>query len=443
MQIERNQLLSVLSEALDCIEQEVFGIVEYHAKRVAWLCIQMGKYAGMTEEEISDMAVAALLHDNALNEYRSDYENGKLRPGVSGKDHCIAGEKSLQLIPGCDHLRGFIRGSILYHHECADGTGPFGLTDAQTPLSAQLIHIADEIDLEFSLGNYNPDGYENVAAYITEHIGTRFSKESADLLLSCLKESTLREISNENITALMLDMKPINMSADKGIAELFARIIDYKSPFTKEHSIGIAEKAEHMANYYGYDEEKTHKLYMAGALHDIGKLFVNIDILEKPGRLDEHEYQHIQSHAYETYRLLSQIKGFEEIRDWASFHHEKLNGKGYPFGKTADDLNHEMRLLACLDIYQALTEDRPYKSGMTHAKAISILSELVEKGELDGQIVTDIESVFADDSELTGNEKTALFQCPICGYIYEGDVVPIGYSCPVCGQPEHKFYRIQ
>ena len=144
MNIERNQLLTVLSESLDCVEKEVFGITDHHAKRVAWLCIQMGNQANMTDDEISDMTIAALLHDNALNEYRTDYEHGKLREGVSGKAHCQAGEHNLQLIPGCDTLRGF----ILYHHETADGNGPFRKTSEQTPLGAQLIHIADEADLE-------------------------------------------------------------------------------------------------------------------------------------------------------------------------------------------------------------------------------------------------------------------------------------------------------
>ena len=197
-----------------------------------------------------------------------------------------------------------------------------------------------------------------------------------------------------------------------------------------------------MAKHYAYDTEKTEKLYLAGALHDIGKLLVKIEVLEKPGRLEETEYRHIQSHAYETYRLLSKINGLEEVRDWASYHHEKLNGKGYPFGKTANELSEEMRLLACLDIYQALTEDRPYKAGMPHAKAIGILMEMAEKGELDQTIVEEMDKVFADNSVIEDFEHMALFQCSICGYIYEGDVVPNRYVCPVCGQPEHKFYRI-
>ena len=439
MNIERNQLLSVLSEALDCVEKEVLGTTDHHAKRVAWLCIQMGKKANMEDREISDMAIAALLHDNALNEYRTDYDFGKLKEGVSGKDHCVAGEQNLQLIPGYENLKGF----VLYHHETANGKGPFGKTAEETPLAAQLIHIADEVDLSFPLGNCEEYSYEKISAYVNNHIGTLFSAYAAKLLLSCLTQEAFIAIANEHIENLALHIEPLIITADKGIAELFAHIIDYKSPFTKNHSIGIAQKAEMMADHYGFEPEKKKKLYMAGALHDIGKLFVNIEVLEKPGKLDPTEYSHIQSHAYETYRLLTKIEGLEEIRDWASYHHEKLNGKGYPFGLAAENLTFEMRLLACLDIYQALTEDRPYKAGMPHSKAISILSELAEKNELDATIIQEINYLFFDkNSDINDFKNTALFQCPVCGHIYEGDVIPTGYQCPVCGQPDHAFYRI-
>lgn len=439
MKIERTELLKVLSEALDCVEKEVLGATDHHAKRVAWLCVQMGKQAGMDEKEISDIAVAALMHDNALNEFRLDYKDKKPRPGATGRDHCITGERNLAFIPGCNDMRGF----VLYHHECADGSGAFGKTSGETPLGAQIIHIADNVDVHFPLGVCEEDTYDKVRMHVTSHIGTLFSKQVAELFLSIFDKSVLEFISNANIESVELDVLPVLIEANEGIAELFAHIIDYKSRFTKDHSVGIANKASAMANYYGFDEEKTHKLFMAGALHDIGKLFVHNDVLEKPGRLDAAEYQYIQSHAYETYRLLSKINGFEEVCEWASYHHEKLNGKGYPFGKTADELNHEMRILACLDIYQALTEDRPYKAGMTHTKAVSILSELVEKGELDENIVRDIAIVFSDGSSDVDQVETALFQCKACGYIYEGDLVPTGYVCPVCGQPEYNFYRIK
>lgn len=440
MKIDRNQLLTILSETLDHVEKEVLGVTDHHAKRVAWLCIQMGKAAGMSEEEISDLAVGALLHDNALNEYKEDYENGTLREGASGEKHCIAGEKNLKFFTkDAKQLRGF----VLYHHECADGSGAFGKTAEEVPLGAQLVHIADEVDLRFAFGKANEETLAEAKAYICSQEGKSFSSQAVNLLQKVLTPEILPMLSDNSIENLLLEFAPVEVEADRGIAELFAHIIDYKSPFTKTHSIGVAEKAERMAKTLGYEADHADSLYMAGALHDIGKLLVDVEVLEKAGRLDEKEYKHIQSHAYETYRLLSKIEGFEEIRNWAAYHHEKLNGKGYPFGLGAEELCEEIRLLACLDIYQALTEDRPYKAGMTHAKAIGILYELAEKGELDKSLVEKIDTEFGVGETKIVEEKTALFQCKVCGYIYEGDTVPKEYKCPVCMQPAHAFCRVR
>ena len=196
---------------------------------------------------------------------------------------------------------------------------------------------------------------------------------AVDTFLQILSEEQLYLTPTDTMEHLKKNLLPMQISfADKNcmdLAELFARIIDYKSPFTRNHSVGVAEKAKQMAEFFGWEQTE---LYLAGALHDIGKLFVDNAVLEKKGRLEAEEYQQIQTHADWTWKLLSKIQGFEEIRDWASYHHEKLNGTGYPFKKTAEELDEKSRLLACLDIYQALTEDRPYKAGMPHKKAIGI-----------------------------------------------------------------------
>ena len=89
------------------------------------------------------------------------------------------------------------------------------------------------------------------------------------------------------------------------------------------------------------------------------------------------------------------IDDFDEIRDWAAFHHERLDGTGYPFGKSADELNECERIMACVDIYQALTESRPYKKGMTHEKAIGILEDMAQKGWLDKNIVLKTDECFS------------------------------------------------
>ena len=83
-----------------------------------------------------------------------------------------------------------------------------------------------------------------------------------------------------------------------------------------------------------------------------------------------------------------------QIRDWAAFHHEKLNGKGYPFGKTADELNEQERMMACVDIYQALTEDRPYKKGLSHEKTCDILDDMAHKDFIDSDISKTIRECF-------------------------------------------------
>ena len=102
----------------------------------------------------------------------------------------------------------------------------------------------------------------------------------------------------------------------------------------------------------------------------------------------------MKNHAGYTYLILSQAEGMEDIRDWAALHHEKLDGTGYPFGKTADELNRQERIMACIDIYQALTESRPYKQGMPHEKACEILRDMANKGWLDDTIVKQVEDCF-------------------------------------------------
>ncbi len=129
-------------------------------------------------------------------------------------------------------------------------------------------------------------------------------------------------------------------------------------------------------------------------MHDIGKLVVDKDILEKPDKLTKEEYRHIQNHAYYTFDILRKISGFEDITLWASSHHEKLDGSGYPFGKKAENLSFNERLMACLDIYQALIEDRPYKNGLGHEAAMNILRDMSDRNMLDESIVTDIDCIF-------------------------------------------------
>ena len=150
-------------------------------------------------------------------------------------------------------------------------------------------------------------------------------------------------------------------------------------PLQADTLLVVQKRLRSFAKYIGYDVSDIEKMYLAGALHDIGKMAVGNEILEKPDKLTDEEFDKMRKPCGYTYLILSQVDGFEDIRDWAALHHEKLNGKGYPFGKTADELNEQERIMACVDIYQALTEERPYKKGMSHEKHVIYLMKWQKK----------------------------------------------------------------
>ena len=288
---------------------------------------------------------------------------------------------------------------ILYHHENADGTGAFGLTAAQMPLKAQILHLADMADVTNQLEAMTPKEFVELCEWVQNRAGRTFSKEATELFLKAVTYEKIAYLQDKDILSYLHDELPkkiIDYSDEeiRNMAGLFAKIVDYKSEFTEHHSTGVAEKAEIMAEFYGFDKEKTIRYYFAGAMHDIGKLAIVNNILEKPGKLTDDEFSKMKNHASATYYILSQIKEIPDIVEWAANHHEKLNGKGYPRNLSANELSFEDQLMACIDIYQALTEKRPYKEGMSHEKAISIMTEMVNRGELNEKIVHDMDSVF-------------------------------------------------
>jgi HD-GYP domain-containing protein (c-di-GMP phosphodiesterase class II) len=150
-----------------------------------------------------------------------------------------------------------------------------------------------------------------------------------------------------------------------------------------------------MGGYYNYTREEKTKLYLAAALHDIGKIATPSPVLEKPDKLDKEEYKIIMEHVRHTYDWLGEVEGLGEIRLWASEHHEKLDGTGYPLKKNNTELDFNSRLLACIDIYQAVCEERPYHPARSHGETIPILYDMAEKGFIDPKIVKDLDEVMA------------------------------------------------
>jgi putative nucleotidyltransferase with HDIG domain len=157
------------------------------------------------------------------------------------------------------------------------------------------------------------------------------------------------------------------------ICEAFAQIVDAKSSFTAEHSRRVCSYAVGIAQALGIEGARLTTLRRAALLHDVGKLGVTNAILDKPGKPSAEEWVAIQRHPYYTQEVLRKIRGFERITEIAAAHHERLDGKGYFQGLSADQLDLDMRILAVADVYDALSADRPYRAAMKKSEVFRIL----------------------------------------------------------------------
>lgn len=394
MELDVLGLVAACSYALDCVETELVHVTSRHAKRVAYMSVCVAEQLGICGKDLQDLAVYALLHDNALTQYiqeelHSNLTDMKEMPRIGV--HCSIGEENIQGFP----FHTDVKNVILYHHENADGSGPFGKKSEEVPLFSRIIHLCDLLDQACCRKAFTTETWEWAKDVLQRIRGTMVDEECAEALERIFSEEYFLSLGG-NFEASLWNKVPrqkqeLDFSQIKKLAGFFAKIVDYKSPFTSTHSIGVAERAEKLSRYMGFDEEAVQKMYLAGALHDIGKVAVGNEILEKPDRLTDAEFAVMKHHAAYTYNILSEIDDFEEIRDFAAFHHERLDGTGYPFGKDASELNVQERMMACIDIYQALTESRPYKKGMSHEGACEILKNMADKGWLDMDIIDKIE----------------------------------------------------
>ena len=402
MELDVLGLLGACSYALDCVEAELVHVTTFHAKRVAYMSVCTAEQFGVSGEALQDLAVCALLHDNALTQYlheefRGDSSAAECLPELPHLGaHCVMGEENISALPFHTNVENI----ILYHHENADGSGSFGKTWQEIPLGARIIHLCDLLDAFCRADVFTPDVWERANAFLTRVRGRIVDEECADAFLRAFSEQHFCSLGGRGLEERLWSKVPrtkqqLDFAQVKALAKFFAKIVDYKSPFTSTHSLGVADDAECLARFMGFDEDTAQKMYLAGALHDIGKVAIDNKILEKPGRLTDSEYAEMKHHAAYTYYVLSEVQDFAELRDWAAFHHEHLDGTGYPFGKNESELNTQERIMACVDIYQALTENRPYKAGMSHEKACSILLDMAEKGWLDRAIVEQVNACFA------------------------------------------------
>ncbi len=181
------------------------------------------------------------------------------------------------------------------------------------------------------------------------------------------------------------------------IVEAFAKVIDMKDKYTNGHSSRVAEYTSMLTRELGYDEETIERYYNIALMHDIGKIGVPPEVLNKPGKLTDQEFAVIKSHSALGYNALKDISILPELATGAGAHHERPDGKGYPKGLKGDEIPRVAQIIAVADTFDAMYSDRPYRKRMNFEKVVSIMKEvrgtqltedvvdaflrLVEKGE--------------------------------------------------------------
>ena len=182
------------------------------------------------------------------------------------------------------------------------------------------------------------------------------------------------------------------------VIQVFAKTIDIKDAYTNGHSFRVAEYTKMIAEKAGYSEDDVEKIYNIGLMHDIGKITIPNEILNKPGKLTDEEFFIMKMHAANGYEILKEVEVDPNLALGAGFHHERMDGKGYPEGKTGDEIPNVAQMIAVADTFDAMYSTRPYRTKMPlekvvaelkrvagtqlNEKYVNIMLELIEEGRI-------------------------------------------------------------
>lgn len=389
-------LVRGFANAMNLVSPEV----QNHHEKVAYFAYRLAEAMGLNETERQLAFFGALFHDIG----------GFLNTGTVSLAELERHAKTVSTA-GAALLKSF------------RSTRPFAeiVEGSQTPWQAfrlipskirntlqisQIVHLADAVTLLMN----DTDSALNQVPRIRSLLHCAENREFGSDVLSAFDRVAEKEIvwldlfyDPDRFLDFMPGDRPVSLDQTLLFTEFMSRIIDFRSPFTAMHSAGVAATAKALAECSGMSEEDCKVMQIAGFLHDIGKLRIPNAILEKPGSLSDSEFNIIKEHSYYTFIILRELDGFERITEWAAYHHEKLDGSGYPFHLRADELSAGARIMAVADIFSAITEDRPYRKGMRKEKALAVLRGDAGKGKIDRDTV----ELLADRYETVNERRRA------------------------------------
>ncbi len=386
-------LIMCLSDAMDFIDPAVVS----HHKQVAYIASCIAEEMGLPISDRKDLLIAGALHD--IGAFSLKQRKDILRFEVeSTQEHAEAGYAILSAFTPLSHLASIVR----FHHEHWEAGEGGSSEEEPVPRPSHVLHLADRVAVLVDKKNEVLRQVPSICRTIRSKSGKLFPPDMVEAFLSLAsKEYFWFEIVSPSINSTLSQRykgSSIALHSDdmREFSRLFSRIIDFKSPFTATHSSGVAASAELLSRYVGYTKKEQRAMQIAGYLHDLGKLAIPVEILDKPSGLGRNEYNVIRHHTFYTYRLLNTLPALTVITKWASFHHERLDGKGYPFHLTAREMSEGSQIMAVADVFTALAEDRPYRAGMTRNNTIAVLENMVRNNAINGDIVSVLKKNYSE-----------------------------------------------
>jgi HD-GYP domain-containing protein (c-di-GMP phosphodiesterase class II) len=413
-------ILGALSYALDLTEGQPPG----HCMRSTWIGVHIGQALGLDQTDIANLYFAVLLKDLGCSSnaariaalYGSDDLCFKRDSKTLGDDkrqalrfildHTAPGAGLVERIrttfnvirnagpivqdlieTRCERGAAIARQlrfpmivaeAIFHLDEHWDGAGrPMGLRGDTIPLFSRIALLSQVADV-FRTAS----GPQAACDAVLARTGEWFDPEIAQAFQVVARDRSFwAALDSPDLNSAVLALEPARrlVTTDDtymdDIAAAFARVVDAKSPFTSGHSHRVAEFTDRIAEHMGVDQQVRQRLRRAALLHDVGKLGVSNMILDKPGKLDEAEWQSMRQHANHSESILTRIPAFAELAEIGGAHHERLDGRGYPRGLESKQIGSLTRIVSVADVCDALTANRPYRAAMPVDKMLSIMGE--------------------------------------------------------------------
>jgi HD-GYP domain-containing protein (c-di-GMP phosphodiesterase class II) len=378
-------LILALSDGMDLVSAQVAN----HHRRTAFIAAELGRCAGLTDSELKELVIAALIHDIGAFSLKERIDLLNFDVDQPWR-HAHFG---FNLLTDFGPLTAEAR-IIRNHHAWWQPESSREPGGEDVPLASHILHLADRMSVlleeEADLDVLGAHVLEQVAG----NMGTMFRPDLMNPLLEAAQsrefwvgalqpdEDVLRRISDQLADHQLSDHDLV------AVARIFKRFIDYRSHFTATHSAGVAAVGQELAGFLGFSAENRRLMEVACCLHDVGKLAIPTELIEKPGSLTTQEYNQVQDHALYTRRLLERIPALGHGITWAAQHHERMDGTGYPYHSHGSEVFFGSRVVAVADVFTAITEDRPHRRGIDKNGALKKLGGMRYLGSLDQEVVS-------------------------------------------------------